>query len=287
MEAIDTIKSKIHSIRGVQVMFDRDLAELYEVETRSLKQAVKRNSNRFPQDFLLVLTEAEIELMVSQSVIPSRQHVGGARPYAFTEQGVAMIASILKSNKAIEININIMRAFVAMRKFLMQNANIFQKFQQIDQKLIEHDTSLDRIFRVIESNSIMPERGIFFEGQIFDSYKFISDLIRSAKTSIILIDNYIDESVLAIFSKKKDKVKVTLYTKEISKQLEADKDKFNKQYGNLEIKEFNLSHDRFLIIDNQMYHVGASLKDLGKKWFAFSKFDKEGLMLIDKLNNQP
>lgn len=274
-----TIKNKIHTIRGKQVILDRDLAGLYQIETRSLKQAINRNKNRFPSDFMFELNDLEINFMVSQSVIPSKQHLGGSKPYVFTEQGVAMLSSVLKNELAIQININIMRAFVEMKNFLHSNAEIFQRLQTTEQKLVTHDNKIDQIFNLIQEKDIKPNKGIFFDGQIFDAYKFINDLIKSAKQEIILIDNYIDETTLTIFSKTK--VKTTIYTKEITKQLELDLKKYNKQYNNIQIKEFNKSHDRFLIIDKEIYHIGASLKDLGKKWFAFSKF--EDLNLLTKL----
>ncbi|MFW6450513.1 MAG: ORF6N domain-containing protein [Nanoarchaeota archaeon] len=265
------IKSKIHTIRGKQVMLDRDLAELYGVETRALKQAVKRNMKRFPEDFMFILGEKEVELMVSQTVIPSKMILGGSMPYAFTEQGVANLASVLNNDKAIEVNINIMRAFVEMRKFLLKNANVFQKFQQIDQKLLEHDKNFEKVFNLIQEKDIKPERGIFFDGQVFDAHKFVVELINSAKSSIVLIDNYIDTTVLTLMSYKRQGVEVKIYTKNITEKLKLAKQKFNKQYGKLEFVEFNKAHDRFLIVDDNVYHIGASLKDVGKKWFAFSR----------------
>ena len=274
-----TIKSKIHTIRGKQVMLDRDLAQLYEIETRVLKQAVNRNKSRFPSDFMFELNDFEINLMVSQTVIPSKQHLGGSKPYVFTEQGVAMLSSILKSELAIQINISVMRAFVQMRHFLQSNAEIFQRLQTTEQKILTHDSQIDQIFNLIQEKYIKPQKGIFFDGQIFDAYKFINDLIKSAKQEILLIDNFVDETTLTIFSKTK--VKTTIYTKEITNQLKLDLAKYNQQYRNIQIKEFNKSHDRFLIIDKEIYHIGASLKDLGKKWFAFSKF--EDLDLLSKL----
>jgi hypothetical protein len=208
---------------------------------------------------------------------------GGKRKptYVFTEQGVAMLSSVLNSQKAIEINIQIIRAFVEMRKFISNNLEIFQRIGNIENKQITYDKNFQKVFQALEDNSI-PKKGIFFEGQMFEAYTFVSNLIRSAKESIILIDNYVDDSVLTLFSKKQKNVKVVVYTKN-SKTLELDVKKFNEQYNNLELKEFDKSHDRFLIIDGRVYHFGASLKDLGKKWFAFSRFDKEGLKLIESL----
>ena len=285
----DDIKSKIHNIRRVQVMIDSDLAGLYEVETFNLNKAVKRNIERFPNDFMFQLTKAEYDSLIFQIGISKIKGRGGRRsfPYAFTEQGVATLSGVLKSKKAIEVNIQIMRAFVAMRKFISLNSQLFQRMDIIEKKQIESDKKIDQIFDIIQSKGIKPEKGIFFDGQIFDAYKFFSDIIRTANNSIVLIDNYIDDSVLTLFNKRKKDVKVTIFTKEISKQLSIDLKKYNSQYSPVEVREFKLSHDRFIIIDNkEVYHFGASLKDLGKKWFAFSKFDKETFTLLDKLKKE-
>lgn len=281
----NNIKDKIHTLRGIQVMLDGDLANLYEVETKQINRAVRRNKERFPDDFCFQLNDKEFTDL--------RYHFGTANiswnkkryyPYAFTEHGVTALSGVLKSRKAVEINIKIIKAFVAMRHFLIQNANVFFKFQQIDQKLLEHDTRLDKVFKAIEEKHITPKQGIFFDGQVFDAYIFASDLIKSAEKSIILVDNYIDDTVLRLLSKKKQEVKVNIYTATISEQLELDKDKFNRQYGKLEIKKFMLSHDRFLIIDSKrVYHIGASLKDLGKRWFAFSRFNTGAIDMLARL----
>ncbi|MBI4158859.1 ORF6N domain-containing protein [Candidatus Woesearchaeota archaeon] len=279
------IRSKIYTIRETQVMLDEDLARLYNVETRVLNQAVKRNTERFPQNFIFQLNEMEYKNLISQSVTSSSEW-GGRRklPYVFTEQGVAMLSTVLKSETAVKVSIKIIEAFVAMRKFLLTNAQLFQRMDRSEQKILEHDNKFEQVFSLIETKGIKPEKGIFFDGQIFDAYKFFSDVIRTANTSIVLIDNYIDDSVLTLFNKKKENVKVTIFTKEVSKHLLLDLKKYNSQYSSIEVKEFKQSHDRFIIIDNkEVYHFGASLKDLGKKWFAFSKFDKEAFMLLDKL----
>ena len=216
-------------------------------------------------------------------MIPSKQHLGGSKPFVFTEEGVSMLSSVLKSKIAIEINIAIFRAFSNMRKIISSNRLIFERFERIEERLNVHDENFRKIFNTIEDKSIKPSQGIFFNGQIFDAYKFINELIKSAKKSIILIDNYIDEITLTLFSKIPN-IKVTIYTKNISKQLELDLKKYNQQYKNIELKEFKNSHDRFLIIDDiEIYHIGASLKDLGKKWFAFSKFDKDSFGLLERL----
>lgn len=279
---IDEIKTKIYTIRGVQVMLDSDLAKLYGVETRVLNQAVKRNKERFPEDFMFQLTKEEVESLRSQIVISSW---GGRRylPYAFTEQGVAMLSAVLKSKTAVEVSIKIMKAFVAMRKFILKNAEIFSRLEKVEYKLSEHDKKFEALFDALANKDEIPNQGIFFDGQIFDAYKFACDLIRSAKKSIVLIDNYIDESVLTLFTKRKPEVKAFIYVGKITKQIELDLKKHNEQYPPVEIKEIRNIHDRFLIIDDKdVYHIGASLKDLGKKVFAFSRMDKEGLKILEK-----
>lgn len=279
----EDIRNKIYSIRNMQVMLDRDLAELYDVETRVLKQAVKRNIERFPSDFMFELNDDEIEFMVSQSVIPSKQHLGGAKPFAFTEQGVSAVAAILTSKIAVEIHINIIRTFVNMRKFISTNALIFERLNSLENKQFKTDKKIETILSAIEDKSLKPKQGIFYDGQMFDAYTFVSDLIRSAKSKIILIDNYVDDSVLTLFSKNQN-ADVTVYTKNISKQLNLDLKKYNSQYKKIEIKKFENSHDRFLILDDkELYHIGSSLKDLGKKWFAFSKMDLKSFDVLERL----
>jgi len=204
---IEDIQNRIYTIRDVQVMLDRDLAVFYGVKPIRLREQVKRNIKRFPSDFMFQLTEAEIDLMVSQNAIPSKQHLGGSLPFVFTEQGVATISAVLTSERAIEVNIKIMRAFVAMRRFIASNARVFQRLDTVEKRQIKHkaktDQKFEQIFNAIEKRSIKPKQGVFFDGQIFDAYKFISDLIRRAKISIIIIDNYIDDSVLLLLTKRK------------------------------------------------------------------------------------
>jgi len=234
--------------------------------------------------FMFQLTKDEVESMVSQNAIPSKQHLGGYLPYAFTEQGVAAISSVLYSERAIDISIQIMRAFVAMRRFLTANAQVFQRLDTLEIKQIETDKNINKVLKAIESKEIQPKQGIFFNGQVFDAYKFVSKLIRTAKKSIILIDNYIDDTVLTHFEKRNKNVSFTILTKKTSKQLKLDVKKFNEQYPAVVLKEFNNAHDRFIIIDETaFYHFGASLKDLGKKWFAFSKIDIGALEIIKKV----
>jgi len=280
----EEIQSRIYTIRGVQVVLDKDLAIFYGVKPIRLREPVKRNIKRFPSDFMFQLTEKEVDLMVSQNAIPSKQHLGGSLPFVFTEQGVATISAVLTSERAIEVNIRIMRTFVAMRRFFASNAQVFQRLDTLEIKQLETDKKIDHVLNALESNEIQPKQGIFFDGQIFDAYQFVSDLFRSAEKSIVIIDNYIDDSVLTHLSKRKKDVKVILFTKNISRSLAPDVKKFNRQYPTIEIKEFKDSHDRFIIIDNTtVYHFGASLKDLGKKWFAFSKMDIGAFEMITRL----
>ena len=296
--AIDGIQNRIYTIRGVQVMLDMDLAQFYGTETKLLNRAVKRNSERFPEEFMFQLTEYEYEGIRSQLLTlkdsdnlrfqngTSSGH-GGRRylPYAFTEQGIAMLSGVLRSETAIKMSIQIIKAFVAMRRLIASNAQIFQRLDTLEIKQLETDQKIDHVLDAMESKQIQPKQGIFFDGQIFDAYKFVADLIRTAKKSITIIDNYVDDTVLTHLTKRNNGVKVTIFTKTISKQLALDIKKFNAQYPSIEIREFKNSHDRFIIIDNKtVYHFGASLKDLGKKWFAFSKMDVGAIEMLTRLD---
>lgn len=282
MQIALSIKNKIHTIRGLQVMLDRDLAELYGVSTSRLNEQIKRNAERFPEHFMFRLTEDEVDFLLSQNAIPFKKVLGGNIPYVFTEQGVSMLASVLRSKTAVHVSIQIIDAFVSMRSFIAKNAVLFARLDSVEQKQLIHEQHFEKVFSALEIHE--PKQGIFFDGQVFDAYTFVSDLIRSANSSILLIDNYVDDSVLTLLAKRKNDVLATIFTKIISKQLALDLKKHNEQYEAIEIKEFNKSHDRFLIIDNEhLYHFGASLKDLGKKWFAFSKFDKDSLSILRSL----
>ncbi|GBD86271.1 ORF6N domain protein [bacterium BMS3Abin03] len=278
------IRKRIFTIRSAQVMIDRDLAEMYGVDTKVLNQAVKRNLKRFPEAFRFQLNENEkLELVTNCDRFEKLKH-SSVNPYAFTEQGVAMLSAVLRSETAIKVSIQIMQAFVEMKKFLSNNAVIFQRLEKIELKQIETNKKFEQIFNALQSKDLEPKQGIFFNGQIFDAYKFVSGLVRKANKSILLIDNYIDETVLNLFTKKKKNVKVTIFTKRITKTMLQDAEKFNAQYPFVELKKFTKAHDRFLIIDDKdVYHFGASLKDLGKKWFAFSKLDKSAFALLQNL----
>ena len=268
-ENID-IKSKIFTIRDKQVMLDRDLAVLYGVENKRLNEQVKRNIERFPENFRFQLTEEEKNKLVANCDHLNRLKYSSSLPYVFTEQGVSMLSAVLKSKTAIETSIKIIDSFINMRRFISQNASIFQRLETLEQNQLITNTNIDKIFKALESKNIIQEQGIFYNGQIFDAYKFVSDLIRSAKKSIILFDNYIDDTTLTLFSKNQ-KADVTIYTHTITKALKLDLERYNKQYKKISLKINKDFHDRFLILDDEVYHIGASLKDLGKKVFAFSK----------------
>ena len=278
------IENKIFNIRGVPIMLDRDLAALYQTDTRTLKQSVKRNIDKFPADFMFELQEHDIESLVSHAVIPSRSFFGGAAPFAFTEQGVAMLASVIKTTTSVKISITIIRDFVAMRKTIAVTGNLVKRIEVVEKKLLHTDEKFEKIFTALEKKDNLPTQGIFFNGQIFDTYTFLADIVRKARHSIILIDNYVDDSTLKLFIKRKKNVSLTIYTKKITPQLETDTQKFNQQYGPLFLKKIINNHDRFLIIDHkEMYHIGASIKDLGKKIFAFSRMDNEVDLILKVL----
>ena len=354
-----TIESKIFTIRNVQVMLDKDLAELYGVETKRINEQVKRNIERFPEEFCFQLTKEEVESLRSQIVTlssmnetlrsqnatsntenePSRSQIatlnnenqilrsqivisksenadlksqnatsssqnwGGTRklPYAFTEQGVAMLASVLKSETAVKVSIQIMNAFVQMRHFLAANGSLFARLDsvekqqieteeklnrnivQIQEKLTVHEKNFEKVFDALEAADL-PKQGVFCNGQIFDSYKFVSDLIRKAKTSIVLVDNYVDDTVLSMLDKRKLGVSATIYTQSISKQLTLDLQKHNAQYVPIDLRVMTNFHDRFLFIDEKtIYHIGASIKDLGKKVFGFSKLGLDAKQIMNML----
>jgi hypothetical protein len=282
---VANIQNHILTIRGVQVMLDRDLAEIYGVETRRLNEQVKRNPERFPDQFMFQLTKEEMEIWKSQFATSNKVKMGFRKPpLVFTEQGVSMLSAVLKSKTAVKVSIQIIQAFVEMKKFISTNAAIFQRLDKVELKQIKTDEKVDTIFKALEDKSIKHKQGIFYNGQIFDAYVFASGLIKSAKRSILLIDNYIDESVLNLLTKRNENVAVIIYTKRITKTLEQDLEKHNCQYQKIEIKEFSKAHDRFLIIDEAtVYHFGASLKDLGKKWFAFSKMEIKAMEMISNL----
>ena len=317
IQPVEQIESLILTIRDKQVILDRDLARLYGVETKRLNQQVQRNLERFPEDFMFQLTKEEAELSRSQfatlndgsdnlklqfatsSEDSSRSQFATLNgrgqnikylPYAFTESGIAMLSGVLRSPQAVSMNIQIMRAFVAMRRFLASNAQVFQRLEVMERtqlSLLAHqeatDQKVEEIFRRLDDNSEKPEKGIFYDGQIFDAYSFINERIREAKKRIVLIDNYVDDSVLTMLDKRNKGVDAVVYTKNISRQLSLDFEKHNAQYSPIEVKQFDRAHDRFLCIDDTVYLIGASLKDLGKKWFGFVKLEQPTDELLNKM----
>lgn len=304
LQPLENIENLIKVIRGKQVILDRDLARLYGVETKRLNQQVQRNLERFPADFMFQLSKEEAESLRSQfatsnvnSINLTSQIVisngrGGQRylPYAFTENGIAMLSSVLRSPIAIATNIQIMRAFTAMRRFIAANAQVFQRLEVIEHTQLslaahqeEADKKFEEIFRRLDDGSVTQKQGIFYDGQIFDAYVFITERVREAKKRIVLIDNYIDETVFTILDKRTQGTKAKVYTKNLTPQLSLDLEKHNAQYAPIEVEPFDRSHDRFLCIDDTVYHIGASLKDLGKKWFAFAKMELTTDELLTKI----
>lgn len=348
LQPLEQIENLIHVIRGKQVMLDRDLARLYGVETKVLNQAVKRNIERFPEDFMFQLSKEEFEDWKSQfvtsnyedflrsqfatsndfstsqvailnadsdnlksqiatsngekwksQIVTSNSIKMGARklPYAFTENGVAMLSSVLRTPLAISTNIQIMRAFTASRHFWASNAQMFKRLEVIEHNqlalgahqeelsahLTENDRKLEEVFRRLDNGSAKPTQGIFYDGQVFDAYTFVNDRIREAKKRIVLIDNYVDDSVLKMLDKRDKGVTAKIYSKLLLPQINVDIAKHNAQYEPIEVELFDRAHDRFLCVDDTVYHIGASLKDLGKKWFAFSKMEMTTDELLKKI----
>ncbi|MFA5462007.1 MAG: ORF6N domain-containing protein [Sulfurimonas sp.] len=282
----DNIETKIYTIRSTQVMLDRDLAILYGVETKHINQAVRNNRDKFPDDFYFELSNIEFDNLRSKFLTANFSMLR-SNPKVFTEQGIYMLATILKSKVASDVTISIIRTFANIRRFIHLNKNLFEEIDDIkkQQWLYEKEANnkFEKLFNTIEDKKAGATQGIFYDGQIYDAYSFISNLIRTTKKDIILIDNYIDDTVLTLFSKVPS-IQITIYTNVISKQLKLDFEKYSVQYVNVKLQTFKNSHDRFLIIDNkEIYHIGASLKDLGKKWFAFSKIDISIKDILDKL----
>ena len=300
------IANKIVVLRDVQVLLDRDLAELYGVEIKALNQAVKRNSERFPDQFMFQLSSDEYQNVKKSlwSQLVTIENVGDQRgrhtkylPYAFTEQGVAMLSAVLRSERAIKVSIEIMNAFVQMRHYLRHNMGLVGRLNafesKVDTKLVEHDLkfkkideNFSKIFNALDATPKRAKEGVFFKGQIFDAYAFFQDIIKTAKKEIILIDGYVDLSVLERLSVKQKNVLVKIYTHQKAELRQIDVDQFNQQYPSASMDYTKKIHDRFLIIDNkELYHIGASLKDLGKQCFAFDKMDDPKTLIPAILKN--
>lgn len=287
------IKNLIYVVRGKQVMLDSDLAMLYQVETKNLNKAMKRNEKRFPKDFCFQLTEDEYDLLRFQIGTSKEINIGkGGRrymPYAFTEQGISMLSAVLRSETAINVSIGIMRAFVEMRRFLTNNSLMFEKINKIEAKQIEDgikirqledktDKRFEEVFDYIASHEESNQR-IFFDGQIYDAFSLLVDLVSRAEKKLVLVDNYVDVDTLNILAKKKKDVEVVLYTVKKTKLSKMDVENFNKQYPTLELKYTDVFHDRFLIIDDKYaYHIGASIKDAGKKCFGINRIEDAGIV---------
>ena len=275
----EQIRNRIYTIRGVQVMLDSDLAQLYHVETKRINESVKRNPKRFPFDFCFELTQEEYEQISLKSQTATSNGRGGRRklPKVFSEQGVAMLSAVLSSDFALEVSVNIMKAFVAMRHYLADNAMVFQRLDRIELKQLEADEKFKKIFSQLEQPR--PDKAvIFFKGQMWDATSCIEEIISKAEKSIILIDNYVDRKTLDLLSRKKPEIPVEIHTSEKNCNLtEKEISDFRNQYGPLTIRTTDEFHDRFLVLDNkELYHIGASIKDAGKKAFEISlNEDKE------------
>lgn len=287
------IESRIFDVQGKQVMIDFHLAELYSVETKRLNEQVKRNSKRFPSSFMFQLTKEEWSALQSQiataeekSDLQSQNATTKRRtiPYVFTEQGVSMLSAVLNSDIAIQVSIQIMNAFVEMRKAIGQNTTLLELSHHFNQHKLATNHKFEAVFKALEAPEIKNKQGVFFDGQTYDAYDFVNGLIKKAKTSILVIDNYLDDTVITQLTKKSKNVAVTLLSKSFSKNLKLDIDKANTQYPTFKAITFAKAHDRFLIIDQkEVYHFGASLKDLGKKWFAFSKLEADSVSIVQSI----
>ena len=294
----ENIKNLIYNIRGKQVMLDSDVAMLYHYETKNVNKAMKRNVERFPEDFCFQLTMTELKEMWFQNGTTLEKDNIKYRsekylPYVYTEQGISMLAGILKNEIAVQVSIRIMRAFVEMRKIILNNGQVFERLTNVEYKLLEqnkmltdHEKKFEKVFDELQKNEEKEfKQKIFFDGQIYDAYSLIIDIIKKAKNKILIIDNYIDDSILEMLSKKNKNVEVVILTSQNCNITKLDIQKFNKQYFNLKLAYTNKFHDRFIVIDNkELYHCGASLKDLGKKCFAISKM--EDMEYIDKISKK-
>ena len=280
----EEIKNLIYTIRGKQVMLDSDVAMLYHCETKYVNRVVKRNIDRFPEEFCFQLTENELDNMwyqfVTASKLDNKYRNKRYLPYVFTEQGIAMLSALLKSDVAVHVSINIMKAFIDMRKFLYQNGQVFERLTNVEYKLLEHDKNFDLVFNQLQISEVEKQK-IFYEGQIYDAYSLIIQIIKKANKKIVIIDNYIDDSILEMLTKKKKDVEVVIVTSTKSNISNLDIKKFNKEYPTLKIAQTESFHDRFISIDNkELYHCGASIKDLGKKCFGINKIENEKFLEI-------
>ena len=278
-----SIERVIYTFRGVQVMLDRDLAKMYNVETKALNQAVKRNSGRFPERFMFQLSKEEFDNwksqivtsnMMSQSEIESFKMAVRRAPYAFTEQGVAQLSAVLKSDTAIEVSIRIMDAFVAMRRFISTNAEMFQRIERLESHQTSTDEKVEHIMKRMDelAPAITPEQ-IFATGCVWDAWDYVSQLVPSAKQRIVLIDNFVDERVLTLLTKRAAGVSATIHSR-YTQQFKLDLEKHNEQYEQIEFIQIpHKSHDRFLFIDDNVYLLGTSIKDMGTSLCAITRLE--------------
>lgn len=280
------IKSMIYVVRNQQVMIDSDLAMLYQVETKRLNEAVKRNIARFPEEFRFQLTAEETESLRSQFATLNENDGRGKHrkylPYVFTEQGIAMLSAVLRNDIAIQVSISIMKSFVEMRRFISNNALLFERISNVELKQLEYqkqtNEKLEQIFEYISEHEEASQK-VFFDGQIYDAFSLIVSLIQKAEKEITLIDGYVDVGTLNLLSKKNENVSVTIYTQKRTRLTKTDAENFNAQYPTLEVKYTKAFHDRFLILDRETaYHVGASLKDAGKKCFGINLIQDAGII---------
>ena len=283
----EEIKNLIYTVRGKQVMLDSDVANLYHYKTKVLNLTVRRNIERFPEEFFFQITEDELESLRFQFETSNKNNMRGGRrylPYVFTEQGIAMLSGVLKSEVAIKVSIHIIKAFIEMRKFISLNGQVFQEISGIKGKLLEYDKKFDEIFDKLQNKKQEEfKQKIFFGGQIYDAYSLIIDIIKTARNKILIIDNYINDSVLKMLAKKNKEVEVVILTSKNTELSKLDINKFNGQYPTLKLAITNHFHDRFMVIDDkELYHIGASLKDLGKKCFAISKVENQEMIDLIK-----
>lgn len=281
------IRNMIYTVRGQKVMLDSDLAELYEVETKALNRAAKRNEDRFPEDFRFKLTREELDNLRCQIGTLAGQDADSSigrtyLPHVYTEQGVAMLSGVLRSKVAIDMSVRIMRAFVEMRHFIADNAHMFEQIRSIDHRLDSLERSTDerfeRVFDYMEAHEA-PKQKVFFEGQVYDAFELLISLVQRAKHKIVLVDGYVDTGTLNILAKKQPGVSATVWTHPKTSLTARDVATFNAQYPALEVKHATSFHDRFLILDGtEGYLIGASLKDAGRKGFAITKLEDSSIV---------
>jgi len=271
------VLTRIFTIRGADVILDFDLARIYGVSTSRLNEQVKRNLHRFPNTFCFQMSPEELRDWMSQNAISNSEKMGMRKlPFLFTEYGVAMVSSVLRTTIAVEVSIHIIQSFIDLKNARLKGELLVSRISNVEQMLLTHDRQIQEVYQQIKGLDIQ-KCGIFFNDQIFDAYVFSSNLLKKAKKSIVLIDNYVDETTLLQLSKRGKGVDCVVYTGRLTNALQLDLERHNSQYAPIEIRLLKHVHDRFLLIDEKnMYHLGASLKDLGKRWFAFSSPDASG-----------